>query len=253
MGGKGGAGRIANHAAQGIMQLQLVDLVLHILHPVAADGVQNLLGLGGSVCIDSRGGLGDIEVGAINGALDGAAALLIVEAGLIDTGVHSGKALAKIALGLVCELGVLIADLTNCIVSLSGNRSLIIIQTAHSVLQIVEVHAVTQASLGHRLPVCAPAKAVTAPTEDQGKQDNQHPGTTTAKAAVVPISIAAKASTGDSRHISGRHILSHVNYSFRIYLINTLRTVLISKSSAPCSSQGRNPLQSVPGTCPGCL
>ena len=47
--------REAEHACGGVLQLELVDLVLHIGHAVSGDRVQNLLGLCGRVVVDRRG------------------------------------------------------------------------------------------------------------------------------------------------------------------------------------------------------
>ena len=58
------------------MELQLVDLVLHVGHTVAADGVQNLLCLGGGVGVDAGRVHGGVVIHAINGALGFTAILL---------------------------------------------------------------------------------------------------------------------------------------------------------------------------------
>ena len=66
---------IADHTAQGSLQLQLIDLALHICHAVAADGIQNLLGAALLGLDDVAGVDSAVVVDAVNATLDGAAAV----------------------------------------------------------------------------------------------------------------------------------------------------------------------------------
>ena len=183
----------AGDTAQRSMELQLVDLVLHVGHTITADGVQNLLGLGGGVCVDAGRIHGGVVVVAIQETLGLAAALLVVKPHLIDSGIDSGEALAQVTLQTVKACGLGIA------------------KTANGVLQVVEVHSVTQACLGDRIAVCATIAPEAA--AEQARQQEQGEDPEEAHAVSAPTETVITASNGG--YIGEGIRIFHRFFSFR--------------------------------------
>ena len=128
---------IADHTAQRCLQLQLIDLVLHILHPVAADGIQNLLGapllgLYDVARVDSA-----VVVDAVNGSLGGAAALS--QLGLHCVKIPQGF-IPKVAEAIL-ETGVHVVD---CVV-VAGDAC----------LQLRKAVGVAKVGFGDRIAACS--------------------------------------------------------------------------------------------------
>lgn len=154
----GGHGRIADYAAHGRLQLKLLHSGPQGVGLVLAHLVQHLLDTGSGVGVDGGGVHGTVVIHAVNGPDGLTAALLVVKPHLIDSGVDGGKALTQVSLDAI------------------KSGLLAVIQPTNSVFQIVEVHGIAQARFGNGFAVSAPvAPAISAPSEDHGEQQNEHP------------------------------------------------------------------------------
>lgn len=188
--GKSGLERIPDHAAQSSVELELVDLVLHIGHAVAGDGVQNLLNTGSCVGVDRSGVHRTIIPKLVDIPVRGAAAvgdLALKGADAVgDLSGQRGGAGTHIALGLESKLCLLVKA------------------TAHSVLQIVEVHGIAQASLGDRVSAASAEESVSAPQHGENEQ-SKDPESASAKAEAVPITGRASGLNGHGEGSSTFH------------------------------------------------
>lgn len=131
---------------------------------------------GGGVCVDAGRIHGGVVVVAIQETLGLAAALLVVEANLVDTRIDGAESLAQVTLQAVkaCGLGIP--------------------QTSNGVLQIVEIHGVTQTRLGDRFSI----RATTAPetTAKQAWQQEQSEDPEESHAVSAPTETVITASNG---------------------------------------------------------
>ena len=157
---------IAHHTAQGSLQLQLIDLGLHICHAVAADGVQDLLcaallGLDNVAGVDSA-----IVVDAVNAPLDGAATV-----GQLSTqGVKIPQSLIAEVTQAVLKAGVHVGDG----IAVTGN----------ALLQLRERLGAAQICLGNCIaPGISPASA--AHHDDEKQNEDDTPGS--AKHTVIAV------------------------------------------------------------------
>ena len=117
-------GRGAGDAAQRCLQLKLVDLVLHVRHAVARDGVEDLLRLRGGVGVDARGVERAIVVDAVDAAEDVAAALLLTRKALGRGSLQIAQLAEDVVIAVLDRGLVVIGSLTHgsdgLVVRLSG-------------------------------------------------------------------------------------------------------------------------------------
>ena len=173
----GGGVRIAHDAAHLRLQVQLVDLVL-----LRRDGLLKLVLLKRrellvDVRVDRGDALGVLVLGPVDGALRGAAAL----------GKLLGERVVAVLHGLLRAgevAQVLVAHRCQALRELHHVQVLVVAQTPHGVLQVVEVHGAAQPRLGDGLAVRHLAIAPQAAAQRE-QQDDDPPGAVRAAEAVV--------------------------------------------------------------------
>ena len=160
---------VAYYATHRLGQLELVDLVLHVGHAVAGDGVEDLLCL---LCHSLLGGSGvdrAVIIDGVDTALCSAAAFCELRLRLVKT-LLNGRA------ELACLVERLIAETADRIVILACDCLLLVTESPDCILEAIEVHGITQAGFSHGLltSVTVATEAVATPTEDHRKEDD-HP------------------------------------------------------------------------------
>lgn len=160
--------RVAHHSAERLGQLELVDLVLHVGHAVAGDGIEDLLRLLSHSLLNCSGVDRAVVIDGVDTALSGAAAIC-------QLGLHLVKAILDSRTELAGLFKRLIAETADRVVVLTRDRGLLVTESPDCILEAVEVHGVAQACFSNWLTcgaTVAEAKAVAAPTEDHGEEDD---------------------------------------------------------------------------------
>lgn len=193
--GIGGLRGVSHHAAHSALKLKL-------LHPrpegvgfVLTQLIQHFLNAGSGIRVDRSGVHGVLILPLLDKLLRLAAAVLILESGLIDRASYAGESGTQVALKLRDELGLLVKS------------------APYSILQIVEVHGIAQPRLGDRLAAAtiAPAAEASAPHHGQ-EQKREEPHTLAAEhtaPAIVAVLICAHG-------IAKSHISSIVHCFFSL-------------------------------------
>ena len=110
--------RVAHHSAERLGQLELVDLVLHVGHAVAGDGIEDLLRLLSHSLLDCSGVDRAVVIDGVDTALSGAAAIC-------QLGLHLVKAILDSRTELAGLFKRLIAETADRVVVLTRDRGLL--------------------------------------------------------------------------------------------------------------------------------
>lgn len=163
---------IAHYAAQRGLKLELIDLILHISHAIAAKCIEHLL--------DARRGIG-IDSGSIHCAV-------VIYA--IYRALCSAATVSDLALDLIGLPECAVAETANGIICLPGNGCLIVAEPADGIFEIIKIHCIAQSGFRYRLTASAISKeAIAAPKHGEDQQGENPEKASAAKAeAVIAIS-----------------------------------------------------------------
>lgn len=171
---------VAYHTTHRLGQLELVDLVLHVGHAVAGDGVEDLLRLLGDGLLN-RGGIdGAVVIDGVDTTLGGAAAIC-------QLGRQRVVAVFDGILRLREVAEVLVADRREALAGLHELRLHRVVHAPDLVSQVVEIHGVAQTGLSYGLlaGIAVATEAVATPTEDHREEDDHLPCIVAAEAGLA--------------------------------------------------------------------
>ena len=207
-GGKGGLRGIPDYTAKRGLQLKLLDTCTKCVGLVLAHLVQHFLDTSGGVGVDGSGIHCVLVLALLDQLLGVAAALIAFEARLVDCAGHISEPGTQVALILVSQVQRLVTKLTHSVIGLTLTSLYGVGQTSNSVLQIVEVHAIAQTSLGYRFATST-VSPETVPVEDQGEQNNHQPSAHTETiTAVAVISVGCRSNIGQTIVVYFHSVLS---------------------------------------------
>lgn len=172
--------RVAHHSAHRLGQLELVDLVLHVSHAVASDGVEDLLRLLGHSLLDCSGVDRAVVIDGVDTTLGSAAAVC-------ELGRQRVVAVLNGVLRLREVAEVLVADRCEALAGLHKLRLHHVVHAPDLVSQVVEIHGVAQTGLSYGLlaGITVATEAVTTPTEDHREEDDHLPCIVAAEAGLA--------------------------------------------------------------------
>jgi len=203
----------ARDTAQSGLELELVDLVLHISHTIAGNSIQNLLGLLTHMSIGSSGIVRHVKLHRINIACSIAAT--------------SSQLRSKSA----SVLEILVADLANGVIGLTSNSGLLIVQAANLILEFGKRLTRAKFSFSYRSATATPITKAAVAKQEQQSQEPQ------AIATEHSIAITTIAITISNRSDVSRSHTIHEKTFFHIFLLKQgLRTTLLKSLDTKHSS-----------------